>query len=34
LDIPETTHEHVHSPPKFDPQVIEGVRIPTFVTSQ
>ena len=28
LHITKTTHEHVHSPPKFDPQFQEGVRNP------
>ena len=33
-DVPENSQSHVHSPPKFDPSVIEGERTATLLTSQ
>jgi hypothetical protein len=33
-DVPETSQSHVHSPPIFDPPVIEGERTATLLTPQ
>jgi hypothetical protein len=33
-DVPETSHGHVHSPPRIDPPVIEGERTATLLTPQ
>jgi hypothetical protein len=31
-DFPKTSQSHVHSPPRFDPPVIEGGRNTTLLT--
>jgi hypothetical protein len=33
-NVPETSQSHVHSPPIFDPPVIEGERTATLLTPQ